>query len=278
MQLDTAQNLFFWSSVLVFLGVALEGQEIWAELEEGNFSIRNVKNILAKIGFMLLVVGLSGEILSENEIERAEKLLSDSADKEIIAAKNQAEVALQSAIRAEKEAARLLSENVELEKALEPRSVNQISIAKSVLYLTRVPVFVVSSGQEEPRGIANQIAISFNFVKFGFVEKQEFWSVKQMPFDSSIGDGITIQYVDSFGSWSAAKDVSLALCDSLKSSGLTVRTDPISVLSLDKAWEEKYPFEAVVILVGAKPNNFWLNKRLEREGGERLSETSWCSR
>lgn len=91
-------------------------------------------------------------------------------------------------------------------------------------------------------------------------------------------DGINFEYARDFRdpqpTYKASEAVALALCENMKSNGIKVGFRVIPIKVADNFWGNKLPPNAVVIRVGAKPNRFWLNKRV-REWGLRKSRKTF---
>ena len=104
----TLDFLYFWLTaftLLVVVGVILEGEEILSEIRAHGWSKSEHK--VAKIGFALLVIGLAGELLFQTRIESADAMLKREADKKIADAQREtAQIRERAALTEE----RLLSE------------------------------------------------------------------------------------------------------------------------------------------------------------------------
>jgi hypothetical protein len=73
MSLEALYKWLAFSTLLVIAGVILEGQDIWSEIKD--VGLRNLKHVWAKIGFLLLVVGLLLELFFQTKIESADEAL-----------------------------------------------------------------------------------------------------------------------------------------------------------------------------------------------------------
>ena len=130
---DTALNalhtMLGLSTFLVIIRVILEGQEIWSEIKESGW--RNLKHIWAKIGFVLLVVGLCLELFFQTKIKSVDAKLKRESDIEIAQLKKEEEearAAIAEATARAAEANRIAEgerlARVKIEARLAPRSIS----------------------------------------------------------------------------------------------------------------------------------------------------------
>lgn len=227
-----------------------------------------------------------------SEVEASISSLNASADK--LAALNQklggavreqkkelgstsvvAKDALDRAAAAETKAANLLAENIELERAIGPRTIDQGALAEAVKSLPRVPIFISWAEYEEAKDTAGFISFALTGISLG---GQPVWSVARLPPPSFPHEGIDIQYVG----WPSASDktpenVAQALCKSLEAQEIDVRTEAIRGPSLVQDWPQNIPNGAIIIRVGTKPNHFWINKLLRSKGMEEMPRSHFCS-
>ncbi|HXY58473.1 MAG TPA: hypothetical protein VEH76_07820 [Methylocystis sp.] len=114
-------SLYWWLTLftlLVIVGVIMEGEEIFSELRASGWM--RAKHKLAKFGFALLVVGLAGELFFQTRIESEDAKLKRDSDRKIADLRIVAE--------------NLRSENLALEAKIAPRKLppNAIEAIKNV--------------------------------------------------------------------------------------------------------------------------------------------------
>jgi hypothetical protein len=123
---------------LVIVGVILEGQEIWSEIKESGW--RNLRHRWAKIGFVLLVVGLCLELLFQTKIESVDAELKRESDIKIA--------------QLGKEAEELRAKNLDMEAAVSPRVLEQGLTSSALKHFAGTPFLVVSPTDFEPKRTA----------------------------------------------------------------------------------------------------------------------------
>ena len=198
--------------------------------------------------------------------ERAANLEKQAADIQARAAK------------AETEAANLMKENVELERTIAPRTIEMMELIRTISASPRVPIFVSPVDQEEPK----EVAASFFALQAIKIGDAPTWSVTLLPAEQWARDGVTVQYVSSFLPNSAdtsSQQAATAICEDLKAQGIAAQTQPLhsETTVLKSQWPPRAPNNAVVIRVGPKPMNFWLNKMLRRKGLREVPEMAFCT-
>jgi hypothetical protein len=105
MSLDALYNWLKVSALLVIVGVFLEeGQEIWSEIKESGW--RTIRHRCAKIGFVLLVVGLCLELLFQTRIESVDAELKRESDTKIAQLGKEADKARAAIAQSEAETAK----------------------------------------------------------------------------------------------------------------------------------------------------------------------------
>jgi hypothetical protein len=170
----TLESLYFWLTVftiLVIVGVVLEGEELLAELQTSGWM--HVEHKAAKIGFALLVIGLAGELFFQTKIESADAELKRQSDTNIAEAQKEAARASERAADAnerskvlENDAAKLKAANLALEKQISPRDLSpdqRVNIGKSIEGFSGKKVTVTSYASDvESLRLGKEIIESLN--------------------------------------------------------------------------------------------------------------------
>ena len=280
-------DLALW---LVIIGVIFEewelfwkGLKLTALLRRGLYkeaflkTKAHSKEAVTAFGFMILVFGLASELALQPVIEAKQEFEQSGLRGKAIEAFTRAEAASKDAAVANMKAKDLLNENIELERALAPRTINEAAVANALNDLPRVPLYFSSAPSEEARETAKYLAASF---VLGLSKPP--WSVQFFASNISVYESIEIEYPNEFNEEtksfdrlpSAGKQVAMALCKNLKSQGISARTRQ------DRPggafWPKEIPASSVVVNVGPKPNRFWLNKMLREKGRDALPETDFC--
>ena len=95
MSLEALNSWLMLMTLLVIVGVALEGREYWDDFTE-----HGLRPLIPKLGYGLVVVGLSGELVFQTWIGHADSVLRDQSERQVAA---------------------LTTANLVLEKAIAPR-------------------------------------------------------------------------------------------------------------------------------------------------------------
>lgn len=231
-----------------------------------------------KIFPIWVAIGVAGEFLADAVVYDASEKLQKQTDEIVSNARTIAKDALGRAADAETKATNLLKENMDLERDLAPRlDFNQFSIVKAISALPRVPIFIMHVDKEEPKQLSEYLYFSFAGVK---IEKADPWSVKVLPPNELISEGITLEYRDPSTvnlSDHSSKDVAIAICESLKSEDISVSTRQILNFSYERELPDNIPNNAVIILVGVKPNHRALNKQLRAKGMMGVPDFKYCT-
>jgi hypothetical protein len=121
MSLDAWYKWLTGFSIVVLIGVILEGEELVSEFRKNGW-----KPVWPKIGFGLLIIGLAGEVFIQTKIESADAELKRQSDVKITTAQTEAATAneragdaIERSATLEKDAAQLKAANLALEKKLE---------------------------------------------------------------------------------------------------------------------------------------------------------------
>lgn len=172
-------SLYFWLTLftlLVILGVIMEGEEIFTELR--SVGLKQTKHKVSKIGFALLVIGLAGELLFQTKIESADAernresdiKLSDTQIKAAEATRaaeveHNARVKIETQLAiAQGETAKAIAEQERLKalvnwRSISPNSLNDLSAALSKSSGTVTLRYVATDA--EAVGFAIQISKAF---------------------------------------------------------------------------------------------------------------------
>lgn len=249
--------ILLWSaSIFVIVGIALEEEELIRKASkflkiEGFFALpakvksRGLRKSLKELGFALLVSGLTVELLAQAVVE----VQSDAA------------------LRIAKErAAALLKENMQLERALAPRNIIQDALVGAVADLPRVPIFIDALDKEEPKQVA--IDIYSALVGLGVGKNTAPWSVKAHAAQFLLSlDGFTFEYSKPSNASveSSSERVAVGLCEAIRAQGYLVRVQQFASNSPvpEELWPSYIPKDSAVIVIGQKPNNFWMYKKME---------------
>ncbi len=234
------------------------------------------KEVAEGVGFTVLVIGLAGELALDPLIGIRQR--TDDLQKA-----GEIQRANTAAAAANTKAADLLAENVELERALAPRIIDQGALAQAVTALPRVPLLFSAVNREEPKEIAGFMQFAFAGINVGGAAA---WQTGMLPPVDWSREGISLRYLDRMnGTESDAKRLAIAICEQLKNQGVVANTSPI--LDPDRPpgfpvrpkpnWSDDFPPNAVLISVGVKPNHFWENKMLRQKGLQEWPATDFCT-
>jgi hypothetical protein len=222
----------------------------------------------------------ASENLQSDAATKAANAIRDAAHAEERAASLEKEAAdiRERAAKAETETANLMKENVELERVIAPRTIDQLNLVRAVSALPRVPIFISPLDQEEPKEIAEYLVSAFSRLKVGDAPT---WSVIHLPSEHWYPEGITVQYVNAFphSTDNSSEQIAVAICENLRSQEIMARMESFfSHGTIFKTeWPALAPNNAVIIRVGVKPNHFWENKLLRRQGLSEIPEMSFCT-
>lgn len=256
---DELYDLLHDALWLVIIGVIIEEWRLLRHIAtfvrysvDGRFREARAKawshkgEIAEGVGFTVLVLGLGSELIISPLIEVKQKAEKSGA--------------MQQIAEANAATARLMRENIELERALVTREVDAFALARDANPLPRVPLFVVSSDRGEPQDIASQIVDTLTR------RTTPRWGVTSLPPEPVGHPGILIQYVPKIGSSDTdAQRVATTLCQSLMAQNLHAST--LLVLPYPAATElpASIPPGSVVLQVGPQPNLDWVIRRLRDE-------------
>jgi hypothetical protein len=245
-----------WALAVVVAGVILEGLAEWLPKDRRETPFVTA---LTRTGWLALVLALTVEFMAQQN--------KDAADALIIAALNDR------AATASQQAAFLMRENLELERALAPRTPEQGALATTLAQLPRVPVFISGVNKEEPAQVARYLYSALRIQ----VGNTPLLQVSMLPSADWYPDGITIQYWQHpFGTTPDPQIVAEAFCQVLKSQGIATHVWPFLDPTLPQEWPSSAPENAVLVRVGAKPSHFWVNRKLP-ESFPKLEEMFFCS-
>jgi hypothetical protein len=215
------------------------------------------------VGFILLVACLAAELVLQAKVEvdsdgKLARAVTDSAT-------------------ANTKAAALLAENVQLEHELAPRNVNLVELINALKTLPRVPLFVSTVDDDEPKKAAGQF-LNFERVFFGPGKP---WVATRRPLAPWQWDGVVVSYVNSEdGSRTASQNVAETICEGLNSQGIDAKTEGVRFTdgkTPTPGWDATLPENSVVIGVGRKPNLFWENKANRRLGMRDSDQPFTCT-
>jgi hypothetical protein len=256
--LGLSEILLLVSSAVLVIGLIGE----WPDSESWR------KRRLYKAAKLAVVLGVVGELIGDGGIFETSARLTVLQQTAIEQADTKAAAAAQ-------RSAILMKENVELERALAPRTVEGSGLVLSIKDLPRLPIFISALEKDEPKETAGYIAGSFTGIVIGGAPT---WSVTMWPPERWYPEGITIQYVSAWpdSTDDSSEKVATAICETLKSQEISASTESFGGLKF-KRWPTSAPRNAVIIRVGAKPNRFWTNKMLRSRGMEDMPETAFCT-
>ena len=123
MSLDAWYNWLMASSIVVLIGVILEGEELVSEFRKNGWM-----PVWSKVGFGVLVIGLAGEVFFQTKIESADAELKRQSDVKITTAQTETATANERAATLERDSAKLKADNLALEQQISPRRLKQEQI------------------------------------------------------------------------------------------------------------------------------------------------------
>jgi hypothetical protein len=280
-------SLWYWElagyATLVAVAIGVAGESVheltewfkkspWWKAKGGIASaLLLIAALAAEVVTQIKTSGISGQtiaFLSDQAAETRERAAG---------LEKQAADISERAAKAETEAANLMKENVELEREIAPRLIEQGGLLRAVSALPRVPIFVTSLDQEEPKQVAGYL-LGLRGIKLG---DAPMWSVTLLPPENNwYPEGITVQYIDPWRNSTddSSEKVAEAICENIKSQEIKVNTR-----SVPPGWERigqwppSAPDNAVVIRIGPKPIHFWENKLLRKKGMSDIPEYSFCT-
>jgi hypothetical protein len=287
--MDELHDLLIWALWAVIIGVIIEEMFLFwngwkfvrlfwnGEIKESFCKAwLHKREVSEGVGFIVLVIGLAGEL--------ALGLLIDIRQKaEGLATAGEIQKANTAAAAANTKAAALLAENVELERALAPRIIEQGALVQAVNGLSRVPLLFSPANLEDAKEVARFMQSAFAGISMG---GSEVWQTGILPPVDRSRPGISLRYLDRMnGRDSDAKRVAIAICEQLHTQGIAANTSPILVPGTlpnipayqNPEWPNGLPPDAVLISVGTKPNHFWENKMLRQRGFRELPRTDFCT-
>jgi hypothetical protein len=220
-----------------------------------------VNDLRARLATATTVAGSANERAAQLEKE-AEQLRSEAAMANANIAK-----ANENAERAHYETELLRKSNLELEKAIAPRMLEQGASAKALEPFSGMEAYIVSLSDFEARRLAKQI----NFM----LDRAHWKSTLLIEDDDRIMPGVELRCISGkkvsddrqrmIDINPRAKDAIYVLADKLKQNGIDARTLAISpMMPISIIWDEKFPQNAIVIRVGLKPiSESFIDKRIQ---------------
>jgi hypothetical protein len=184
-------------------------------------------------------------------------------------ARTEAAKANEHAAGLEKEAGQLRRDNLELEKALRPRLLEQLHSADALKPFAGLQVFIVAVPDFEARRLTGQMAVMFQMAG---------WTPKIVPPANAddIRDGVEVQYITitlpdiSVGDmdahrahndrWQAAAH---AIVEQLDKNGIGARSSFIPSRWASRIWDQRFSIDAIAVRVGLKPITYFSSKRLQ---------------
>ena len=240
----------------MIVGISLEEEELikkaYKFLKVDGFSAfpakiksRGIRKSLKELGFALLVTGLTVELLAQAIVELQSNAALRIANGRVAA---------------------LLGENEQLERALAPRDIIQDALVGAVADLPRVPIFIDALDKEEPKQVAYDIYSAL--VGLGVGKNTTPWSVKAHAAQSLPSlDGFTFEYSKPSNNFaeSNSEKVAVGLCEAIRAQGYLVRVQQFASDSPvpEELWPSYIPKDSAVIVIGQKPNIFWMYKKMK---------------
>lgn len=244
LSLDWYKLPLICATALVVIGLVLE---YWPEFER--FDIRQYNPDLVKtlVGGIIVTAAIGGEVLLTFFAQGAETALRTD---------NKSYVSLieKEASDAERETEVLRATNLELEKAISPRTLEQSVSANILSRFAGIPFVVISPADFEPKRTAGQIR--FTLLQAKWVRFTEPLDLGEFKFF----DGVTIHVVGIPNSDDPAQRAADTLVSVLENNGIVAR-EGFPSLRNDKQGRPlmpKFPFSlnppnVIVVEVGPKP-------------------------
>lgn len=289
-------SLKFWSdsllvaSILVILGVILEGHELLVEFKE-----KGLRPIWTKLGFSLLVIGLMLELFFQSKLQSADEELKRQSDVKIALltsvarafegriadaqrdaanANERAGQANKDAAEARERAAALEAQAANLERAVSPRIVDQGQMGQFLKPFSKTTVRTLAVLDFEARRLGATLNVGFEIAGWNTFSSQS--SSANFP------DGVTVvcagvRFFRNSGVFSEqasrsverAEKAASAIMESLKQDNIVATASRLEATafcitgSLDVCAALPAPGD-ILILVGAKPlDPMIMQKRVE---------------
>lgn len=227
-------------------------------------------SVLYTVAKLCVITGVAAELISNRLMFAATDTLQALDAIKINEATNAAATAFTRALDAEKKTLSLLDENIALERTLAPRGerFDPFALLNAINNFDRIPVVILSVDREEPKDFASHLATAFRLIKIGGGEA---WTISTPAPVAWIPEGIVIQYGQVFSD-DRAKKLAIEICEVFKMQGIDAVTMPRT-----SHWPLGAPDLAVVLTVGNKPNDFWMNKRFVEKGEPQLLSDFSCT-
>jgi hypothetical protein len=229
-------------------------------------------SFLVVAGFFALLAGVSTWIvvkLQRTEIasskDELERYKVDAGEK-ISAAEAAGAKANEEAAKANKATEEIRRENLELEKAVAPRMLEQGQPARALKPFGPIDVKIIAVPDFETRRFSSYLV----FMLKGLAG----WSVEFLPDDGHTRDGIEIQFIVRVGpDWTATeeqrkqeekrKQVAATLCNELRKQEIetTVRQVPEMRSMPGLLWPAQVPHDSLIVRVGMRPMSYFLDRR-----------------
>jgi hypothetical protein len=163
----------------------------------------------------------------------------------------------------EHENALIRQKNLELEKALEPRLLEQLYSSEALKPFAEIQAFIVSVPDFEARRLASQMAVMFQMAG---------WTHKVVPSTNAeaIIDGVEVQYItialpdiltdDSRARNERHRAAAQAIVEQLVKSGIEAHDSFILSPYAPTMWDQRFSIDAIAVRVGLKPITYFVNK------------------
>jgi hypothetical protein len=285
---DSAKGLLTSSELfLILASLAVVIGIIGEEKEEKWIPPRESAKRWHKMFILLVILGVAGEFFADgfifstsHRLQTLEEADIAKADETARTATETAKTATERAADAETKAATLLKENIELERALAPRNVDQFGLAQIIAPLPRVPIYIAPIDLEESKQFANDLYFAMHVR----VDDTDPWESVLFAPEQWTRQGVSILYVDPFTleynnlpTSDKAKTVAIAICKYLREEKLDVEADGLGIVRYTYQWMKNVAPDAIIIRIGAKPNNFWTDKYLREHGQQEIDNTHFCT-
>lgn len=191
MSLENWYECLTAASLAVIIGVLLEGYDLYTDYRERGWS-----PVLPKIGFLVLVMGLAGEVLFQSKIESADTALRIEAEITVARLQTEARKAESQIADAKKETELSRLETARVEASVAWRRIEPYRFQKMVIALSgeqHSVTIAYTENDPEALAFAAQIAQAFDQAPNVF-ESHKAWSVLPDPriYSDHVAFGVSI--------------------------------------------------------------------------------------
>jgi septal ring factor EnvC (AmiA/AmiB activator) len=147
------------AAILLGIGIVYESDKYPESVHESAFWFVVIGVVLETVFSIMLFA-------SEERVASIQRADLKSAASQLEATTKTAMAATERAAKAETDAANLMKENVELERALAPRTIDNSEFTRAVSRLPRLPIFIEPIDSEEPKQVASALAFWLHAVQY----------------------------------------------------------------------------------------------------------------